>query len=45
MDVLFQVDHQFLASIADKAGGCTNITDEELQRLTCMAAEHCDPVR
>jgi hypothetical protein len=45
MDVLFQVDHQFLASIADKAGGCTNITDEELRRLTCMAAEHCDPVR
>ncbi|WIA14289.1 hypothetical protein OEZ85_002823 [Tetradesmus obliquus] len=45
MDVLFQVDHKFLASIANKAGGCTNITDEELKRLTCMAAEHCDPVR
>lgn len=45
MDILFQVDHQFITSIADKAGGCTNISDEELRRLTCMAAEHGDPVR
>lgn len=44
MDVLFQVDHEFLATVAEKAGGCTNISSDELERLTKLAGV-CEPVR
>lgn len=45
MDVLFNVDDRVLATITDRAGGCTNIDREELVELTRIGCEHCQPVR
>lgn len=45
MDFLFEVGHDVLATIADRAGGCTNIEHEELLRLTAVGSQHCQPTR
>lgn len=45
MDVLFELEHAVLATIAEKPGGCIPITHEEHLRLAAIAAEHCEPVR
>lgn len=45
MDVLFSVGHDVLSTIADRAGGCTNIEHGELEHLAAVGYQHCEPVR
>eukprot|EP00877_Chromochloris_zofingiensis_P007935 jgi/Chrzof1/3395/Cz12g23240.t1 len=45
MDILLQVSEQFLASVADRAGGCVPIGSDEMDSFLSLASDINKPLR